>query len=154
MPIPEALKAEVSDLAKIFNNKELTAQDKFQKAVDLHVKIQTKQLEDFKGIKDDWRAKSLADPELGNNNPETFKATVGRANDIVRKFAGTPAQLEEFQVGLKYLGLGNHPSFIRFCNNVAKATGEDTLGGDSKNPGGGAQKDLATLMYPDMKQAT
>ena len=143
MPIPEEMKEKVTDLAKIFNNKELNASEKMQKAVDLHVEIQNRQLEDFKKVKDEWKGRVLADPEL--------KAAVGPANDIVRKFAGDAKQLEEFQSTLKFLGLGNHPSFVRFCANIAKATGEDTQDGGGTPPA--RKKDLAEMMYPNMPSA-
>jgi hypothetical protein len=142
MPIPEELKGKVTDLAKVFNNKELSASEKMQKAIDMHVEQQQKQLDDFKKVKDEWRGKVLADPEL--------KASVGAANDVVRKFAGDAKQLEEFQGALKFLGLGNHPAFVRFCANVAKATSEDSMDGKARD--GGAKKDLASMMYPNMPQ--
>lgn len=144
MPIPEEVKGKVTELAKIFNNKELTASEKIQKAVDLHVEMNNASLEKFVEIKNGWK-KAVQD------SPELSKA-VGPANDVVRKFAGNAKELEEFQGCLKMLGLGNHPAFVRFCANVAKATGDDSLGGDNKNTGG-AKKDLAELMYPEMKSA-
>ena len=148
MPIPEEMKEKVTDLAKIFSNKELSTQEKFQKAVDLHVEIQNKAINDFVAVKNQWRDSCLKDPELGAGSKEKLDAAVGAANDVVRKFAGEPKQLEEFQGALKYLGLGNHPAFVRFCVNIAKATSEDNFGG---NAGGGAQKkDLASMMWPDM----
>lgn len=140
MPIPEEMKEKVTDLAKIFTNKELSTQEKFQKAVDLHVDIQKRSLEQFKAVKNEWKEAVLKDPEL--------KASVGPANDVVRKFAGDAKQLEEFQGALKFLGLGNHPAFVRFCANVAKATSEDSF--DGKSGGGQQKKDLATQMWPDM----
>lgn len=142
MPIPEEMKEKVGDLAKIFNDAKLKPAEKMQKAVDLHIEIQNKQLKDFVNLKAGWK-KTVEDSA-------DLKAMVGPANDVVRKFAGDGAQLEEFQGCLKMLGLGNHPSFVRFCGNIAKAIGEDTFDGQG-NKGGGQKKDLAELMYPDMK---
>lgn len=144
MPIPEAMKEKVTELAKIFNSKELSASEKTQKAIDLHVETQKQALEQFKEVKNGWKKQVMDDPAL--------KSSIGAANDIVRKFAGDEKQLAEFQGALKFLGLGNHPAFVRFCANVAKATGEDSM--DGKDGGsGGSKKSLAELMYPNMPQS-
>lgn len=150
MPIPEEMKGKVNDLAKIFNNKELSAQEKFQKAVDLHVEMQNKNLSDFVAVKTEWRENCLKDPEIGAGSKEKLEKAAGAANDVVRKFAGDAKQLEDFQGALKYLGLGNHPAFVRFCLNISKATSEDNFGGDSSR--GEVKKDLATMMWPDMEK--
>ena len=53
------------------------------------------------------------------------------------------------QEDLVLLGLGNKKSFIRFCNNIAKATKDDSM--DGKPSGGGSQeKSLASRMWPNM----
>ncbi len=143
MPIPEAMKEKVTELAKIFNSKELSASEKTQKALDLHVETKKQDMEQFREIKNGWRKQVNDDPAL--------KASIGAANDVVRKYAGSEKDLAEFQGVLKFLGVGNHPAFVRFCANVAKATGEDTMDG-SAGGGGGSKKSLAEMMYPNMPQ--
>src|SRR5262249_51470351 len=76
MPIPDDVKEKVNDLAKVFNDKKLTSQEKFQKAVDLHVEMQNKNLTKFVEMKDGWK-------KTVNDTPE-LKAAVGPANDVVR----------------------------------------------------------------------
>lgn len=143
MPIPEDMKEKVTELAKIFNNKELSASEKTQKAIDLHVETQKQALESFKEVKNGWKKQVMDDPAL--------KGAIGSANDVVRKYAGSEKDLAEFQGALKFLGLGNHPAFVRFCANIAKATGEDTMDGKDGSSGSG-KKSLAELMYPNMTQ--
>lgn len=144
MPIPDELKGPLSEYIKDHK----LDKDGAQKLTDLGVKMQQHNLDVWTKTKSDWRKEVEADPVLGGTN---LKVTVAKANDVIRKFAGSEENLAELKQDLVLLGLGNKRSFVRFLNNIAQATGNDTAGGSS---GGSAQQAgadaMAKRMYPNM----
>lgn len=100
--------------------------DQAQKLIDMHVKMRQREVERWNELKDNWRKEAEKDPEIGGDK---LKTSVKLANDVVRKFAGSPEQLDELRNDLILLGLGNKPSFIRLMANIAKATSDDTQDG-------------------------
>jgi hypothetical protein len=153
MPIPEEMKGKVDDLSKIFNDKKLTNTQKMQKAVDLHVEMMQRQNQQWADTKKNWRDDCSKDPVIGGDK---LKPAVAATENLITQFAGnpefggSPELLEQMQDDLVFLGLGNKKSFIKFMNNIARATGED--GFDGKGGGGKSSQDksLAQKMWPDM----
>lgn len=89
-------------------------------------------------ISTSWKNAVLQDKELGGANLPTTKLNLGRA---MERF-GSP-ELKQF---LNESRLGNHPSMVRFINNVGKAVGEDRFVGNGssasvrKDPNADAQR--------------
>lgn len=144
MPIPDELKGPLTEY--ITENK--LDKEGAQKLTDLGVKLQQHNLDVWTKTKDEWRKEVETDPVLGGSN---LKATVAKANDVIRKFAGSEENLAELKQDLVLLGLGNKRSFVRFLTNIAAATGNDSAGGPS---GTGGRQDgfdaMAKRMYPGM----
>lgn len=142
--IPDDMKAPLTEF--IAENK--MSKEQAQKVVDLGVKMQQQNLDAWVKTKGDWRKEVENDPVLGGAN---LKTTVGKVNNLIRKFGGNEQEMAEFKQDLVLLGLGNKRSFIRFMSNIAKATGNDSASG---NGGGSAQgdsfEDKAKRMYPNM----
>lgn len=139
--VPEMLEG-VKDFAKANNLKPEEA----QKIVDLGVKFQQNQLAQWETTKSGWRDEVRSDPVLGGHN---LDKSVKAAEEVVARFGGNEKEIIEMQEDLVLLGLGNKKSFIRFCNNIAKATKDDSM--DGKPSGGGSQeKSLASRMWPNM----
>lgn len=144
--IPETIKGKLTDFAK--ENK--LSQEQAQAIVDLGVEQNQANLDFFVETKARWRGECEKDPIIGG---QKLAESVNNANDIVRRFGSDPAlggdkQLfTELQDDLMMLGLGNKRSFVRFMNNIHKATAEDKVLGQG---GGGEQpKTMAQRMYPD-----
>ncbi len=137
MPIPDEVKEEVSALAKELENADLTTQEKMQKMTDLHVKLMNQQAEKWTEIKAGWRKEVEADPDVGG---EKLKAITGDINNLVRQFGknpefgGSDELFDDLKTDLMLLGLGNKKSFIKFMNNVAKATKGDSIAGGKTGP--------------------
>lgn len=141
--IPEEMKGPLTDYIK----EHKLDKDGAQKLTDLGVKMQQHNLKVWTDTKAAWRKEVETDPVLGGQN---LKATVTKANEVIRKFAGTEEHLNELKQDLVLLGLGNKRSFVRFLSNIAAATGND-----SANAAAGAAKDnspdaRAKRMYPNM----
>ena len=120
-----------------------------QALTDLGVKLQQQNINAWAETKKGWRDEVVADPDLGGKNLEN---TVNNANKVIRQFAGSEEHLAELKQDLVLLGLGNKKSFVRFLSNIAKATGNDSIEGNS---GSGAKsattfEEKAKRMYPDM----
>lgn len=123
------------------------AQAAAQEMADMGSKLQQENLRQWQDMKKSWRESVENDPVLGGNN---LKQTVADCNDVVRQFAGSEAELKEFQADLIFLGLGNKPSFVRFLKNIRAATKEDGMDGRS-TASAAPQKSAAQRMWPDMK---
>lgn len=146
--IPEAMKADVEGIAKELN----LSTDQMQKLSDLHIKMLQKQNDGFEDLKQSWRAEVEADKDLGGQHLEQTKKL---CNDTIRQFALDPAfgGSEKLMDGLKSdligLGLGNKISFLRFLTNIAKATRNDSVGGQSGH--GAGEETTAKILYPHLK---
>lgn len=143
MPITPETKEKVTAIAA----KHKLGTEAMQELIDTHVEIMNGQTEQWEGLKKTWRGEVEKDPVLGGKNLETVRKA---ANDVVRKFAGNETELKEFQEDLILLGLGNKKSFIRFLNNVAAKTKEDTLDG-AAGSGEPKKPTAAQRMWPNMK---
>lgn len=146
--IPEDIKVDAAQLewVKTFASERKMSQEDAQALLDKGVEMQHKNLDFWNETKKGWREAVEKDPVLGGHNLST---SVKTADEIVTKFAGTPAELAEMQDDLVLLGLGNKKSFIRFCNNIARATKDDKMSGNSGNTVT-KSADLAERMYPNM----
>lgn len=89
-----------------------------------------------------WADKAMADAEIGGAK---WDDTVKTASGVVNRF-GTP-ELKQY---LNSSGGGNHPEMIRFMAKVGAVIGEDDPA-ISESPGKGAEKDTASILYPDDK---
>lgn len=143
--ISEEMKAPLTDF--ITSNK--LNKEQAQALTDLGVKLQQQNINAWAETKKGWRDEVVADPDLGGKNLEN---TVNNANKVIRQFAGSEEHLAELKQDLVLLGLGNKKSFVRFLSNIAKATGNDSIEGNS---GSGAKsattfEEKAKRMYPDM----
>lgn len=151
--LPEGIKmseANQKALQEFVTKNNLTgeqAQAAAQEMATMGAKLQQENLAQWQNMKKGWREKVESDPVLGGNN---LKQTISDCNDIVRKFAGSDAELKEFQADLIFLGLGNKPSFVRFLKNVHAATKEDGLDGKSTATAQ-PQVSPAKRMYPNMR---
>lgn len=143
MPITPEAKEKVTALAA----KHKLGTEAMQEMIDAHVEIMNAQTKQWDDMKKGWRTEVEKDPVIGGKNLDAVKKD---ANDVVRKFAGNEQELQELQEDLILLGLGNKKSFIRFLNNVAKATKEDKIAGTSTSQTP-PKKTTAQIMYPNMK---
>lgn len=90
-----------------------------------------------------WRAASLADKDLGNGNPESLKAAVNRATQVVAKF-GDPDLAAFFEKS----GLGSNPATLRFLSKIGKAMSEGSLViGDPGVKGDKSEEAVAARLY-------
>lgn len=100
------------------------SQAQAQSVVDLGIKLQQSFTEKSNEATDaliaGWAEAAKADKEIGG---EAFEQNLALAKKAIDTFGS-----EEFKAELleKYR-LGDHPEFIRFARNVAKAISEDTL---------------------------
>lgn len=69
-----------------------------------------------------WRAASLADKDLGNGNPESLKAHVTRATQVVAKFGD-----KDLAAFFEKSGLGSNPATLRFLSKIGQAMSEGSL---------------------------
>lgn len=121
-------------------------QEQAQALMDKGIEMQQKNLDYWNDTKKGWRDQVKADPELGGQN---LSKSVTAAEAVIAKFGGSAENIKEMQDDLQLLGLGNKRSFIRFCNNIAKATSDDradTPSGNSPAP----VKNLAQQMWSNM----
>lgn len=141
-PVPEML-----DNLKVFAKENKLSPEAAQKIVDMGVEMQTKQLEQWNSTKKAWRDEVRADSVLGGHN---LDASIKTAEDIVARFGGNETEIKEMQDDLVFMGLGNKKSFIRFCNNIAKATKEDSMDGSVNKSAERQAEGLAQRMWPNM----
>jgi hypothetical protein len=139
--IDEATHGELSALGKDLN----LTQQQLQAIVDYGAKkvgdgMEAVRLEVLRKHQQ-WRDESEKDPEITGN--------IDHARRLIKN-AGD----EQFVSMIDETGIGNNPTFIRFCIKVGKLLGEDAF---IKPEGGaaGASSDsltnLAHSLYPDMK---
>lgn len=89
-----------------------------------------------------WNAEALADPDLGNGNPNQLKSKVDLGRRVIAKFGD--------QQTIDYLektGLGSHPAVLKLMARLGAAMREDTLVIPGSTPP--APKDPASVMYPN-----
>jgi len=127
----------------IFKELGLT-KEQSQKLVDFHAQqIQNgikSQAESFDQLKQDWRAQTENDPELGGDKLTENVATARVALDKL----GTP----ELTKLLDDFGMGNHPEMIRFMARVGKFMKEDSPG-NTGNAVPQNKKDRSSILYPN-----
>lgn len=138
MPAPEQL---MGDFKQWAAQSGLT-QEQAQAALDLYVRGQQGQMDQWQAIQDGWRDMTVNDPEIGGKN---LRATVQASNTVVAKFF--PPEFVEI---LTMMGLGNNPHFIRGMVNIHRATANDTIG-EPSGGGGGEKKPPEKVLYPGMK---
>jgi len=109
---PEAVKG----FEPIARELDLT-QEQAQKLVDYQVSLVKAQNDSWIATTKAWVEEVKGDPVIGGKNLDSTLANGKRA---LKAFGS-----ETFGKFLDQYGLGNHPEFIRFTNNVGKAMGED-----------------------------
>ena len=144
--------------AQLLNNfKELGVKSKIpqetaQELVNLFADHQKKSLESYVQERRAWREEVKNDPELGGHN---LKGTLQNIEALVQKFAtnseGVVDQsiVDGMQENLIFWGMGDRLSFLKFLNNIHKATSEDKADG---KPGTvtTAQKSTAQAIWGNM----
>jgi hypothetical protein len=90
----------------------------------------------------EWGAASLADPELGNNNPEQMAKMSTLAKEVVAKF-GDKESIEFIESN----PLSSHPAFLRLLTRIGKASAEGSLVVPSSQRNG--QKSVADRWYAE-----
>jgi hypothetical protein len=90
----------------------------------------------------EWGAASLADPELGNNNPEQMAKMSTLAKEVVAKF-GDKESIEFIESN----PLASHPAFLRLLTRIGKASAEGSLVVPSSQRNG--QKSVADRWYAE-----
>jgi len=127
----------------IFKELGLT-KEQSQKLIDIHAsQIQNgikSQAESFDQLKQDWRAQTEKDNEIGG---EKLSETVATARIALEKL-GTP----ELTKLLDDFGIGNNPEMIRFMARVGSFMREDSPG-KTGTPAAGTKKDRASVLYPN-----
>jgi hypothetical protein len=90
----------------------------------------------------EWGAASLADPEIGNNNPEQMAKMSTLAKEVVAKF-GDKESIEFIESN----PLSSHPAFLRLLTRIGKASAEGSLVVPSSQRNG--QKSVADRWYAE-----
>lgn len=86
-----------------------------------------------------WVNELKSDPEFGNGNDDTFKASVGKAQMALEQF-GSP----ELKAYLAQTGLGDNVHLVKAFAKIGAALGED---GFISGNGGGQQKRAADILF-------
>lgn len=123
MPIPDDLKEK---FVTIVSDTEKPRQEMVQELVDMHVDMMHKANDAWFDAKDQWRQETVNDPDIGGQN---IKASISKSNEVISAFVSDNDHLEALQSDLKFLGLGNKLSFIKFLNNIHGKISEDDIGG-------------------------
>lgn len=144
MPVQPELKERFLD---IVNSKDMSKQEQTQALVDMHVDMMNKANDAWFDTVQSWRDETMADPDLGGQNIEQ---TISNANEVMNIFATDKEHLAELQGDLKYLGLGNKKSFIRFLNNIHSKVGDDSIANTFGRGGEGGNKPHEKVLWPDM----
>lgn len=108
----------------------------------------------YNSMREDWRAKVLADPDLstGGKLKTDVTPTISKAIDSLPKELG-----DEFRTIMNTTGVGDNPAFVKAMYNFGKAFSEGThVTGRGPSPGGQAAPDakppsVASAMYPNLK---
>lgn len=150
--LPEGVslgETEITELNRIIGDAELSPQQRGQALVDLAAaeinRLQQGQHDVFQRTREGWRNQFFDDPEIGGNQQDT---TLRQAASMRDRFAGNPEQRADFIAALNYTGMGDHPAFIRFLANVAKALAAPRLIGASPAPE--RPTDGPSRRYPSM----
>lgn len=145
--IPEGFEyddGKVSEFATLARELNLT-QEQAQKLVDLHVRHWLGFEEQAKAQAEDWRKQAMNDPEFGG---QKFVQSLRDAQRFISAFGG-----EKLRIALDTTGAGNHPEIFKAFALAGRLLGEDRLvkGAGAAPAGGGTFADLASTLYPDMK---
>lgn len=114
-------------------NERLPPQEQRDKLLNMHIdemrnydaKLRQQQQDAFRDTRKGWLQQIKADPELGGSGFDTTKLNVAEMRDLFASHhdAKSPEYIEdmaEFNHMLRYTGVGDHPAFWRFLNNVAR----------------------------------
>ncbi len=152
MPIPEAVKTELSALIEKHKVSGDTGKALTQDMINLHVKMQNDQIESWQKMKTEWKNEIVNDPKIGGANLDTSKTA---ANEVVRKFAenpefgGSPELVKSLSDDLILLGLGNKKSFMQFLLNINEHTKSGSIAGTG-GTGGADKKPPEKVLWPNM----
>ena len=144
-PIDDATHQELASLGKDLG----LTQDQLQKIVTYGAKkigdgMEAVRLEILKK-RQDWRTASEKDPEITNG--------IDHAKRLVTS-VGDEKFKSEFKEMMDETGIGDNPTFIRFCIQAGKLLGEDSFVRSEKKSAGEQQESLLSMarsLYPDMK---
>lgn len=126
----------VSEVARSLNMSNDQARNLLSKGVSVFIKSQAKARQ---AMAQQWQSQVMNDSELGGDNKS---ATVSNINFITRQFGS-----DEVRQILRDTGLGYHPAFVRFLNNIAK--GIRPAGNVVKGTPPQPKKDLYAELFPN-----
>lgn len=137
IPDPE----KISKLAEILTAPEGTRTERAQKLMDLHAAslqayadgMAQQQHKNFGDMRQDWRNKVMADPQLGGAGHQTTMAAVARMRDKLVPAANRPA----FDEMLRVTGAGDHPEMLRMLHNAARLFDEPPMPANPGHPAPG-----------------
>jgi hypothetical protein len=75
-------------------------------------------------MRDEWKSNFINDPDIGKSNQAQ---TLSRCRSMIDQYGGTAEQRAELRQIFAITGAGDHPSVIRFMNNVGKVLSEPTV---------------------------
>jgi hypothetical protein len=142
-------------------------QDQAQRLVDLQVQREitlAKAPEDaVTKMRNDWRGKTMADPELKATVDKTSGKTGMDAVEvnIARTLAVLPVDLQvEFKKAMNITGAGDHPAFVKAFNRLAAyvtegshVTGGGPAPGGQQKPNTPTKPSAAQALYPNLPAA-
>lgn len=161
--LPEGITLEGETLTKaqeLFKGLSLT-QEQAQSLVDFHA-AQMKAIADgpvaeYDAMRNGWKTKSEADPEIGpmdGSKAKALRVTIGRALDAL----GDATLATDFKSAMNLTGVGDHPAFIKafakFAEKFVEGRPVDLSGA---NPSSASQKapdakptTIASALYPNL----
>jgi len=155
MDVPESIRDEMLELAKNQN----WTQEQTQDAVNLHVKVQQQQLENWIDMKKGWVDECRNDPNIGGDQLEPSIKIVDNTVrnmllDPTDQFKDNPNfikldgdEYSSMQSDLKTLGIGSKSWFIKLMRNVGNVTGNDSQEGAGKSHASGGDLNPAEILY-------
>ena len=132
---PEGVKLDVKRVTALDDviNERLPPQEQRDKLINMHIdemknydtRVRQEQQDTFRDTRKNWLQEIKADPELGGSGFDTTKTNVAEMRDLFvsshkANSEGYIADMAEFNHMLRYTGVGDHPAFWRFLNNVAR----------------------------------
>lgn len=144
--------AAAKEFTEIMNDAALTPQARAQKLVDLQTKLAAEGAESatkaWDTLQDDWKAKTMADPDVGGTKNAKVMTDIGALIDSTGKLFSASASTEFRQV-MDLTGAGNHPIVVKYLNYFASKLNE---GGPVKgDPVPVSEQSAAKVLFPSMK---
>jgi hypothetical protein len=142
--LPEGVEPDADAIGKYTEvlGKHRLAQDVGQELLDLHTEslktyadhVASEQQRIWNDTRAEWRKQVMADEQIGGSGFQTSLAAIARMRD---KFQGNKSEFDNF---LKVTGAGDHPAFLKFIHNVARAFDEPAPVAAAKPPASNGAK--------------